>query len=54
MSSEQQKLVKASVKALDAVATRLRRAPLDDEKEAGRELTDIVSAVRAIANAVTP
>jgi hypothetical protein len=54
MSSEQQKLVKASVKALDAVATRLRRLPLDDEKEACRELTDIVSAVRAIANAVTP
>jgi hypothetical protein len=30
----------------------LERA-LDDEKEARRELTDIVSAVRAIANAVT-
>jgi hypothetical protein len=54
MSSEQQKLVRALVKALDAVAARLRRVPLDDEKEACRELTDIVSAVRAIANAVTP
>ncbi len=54
MSSEQQKLVRALVKALDAVAARLRRVPLDDEKEACRELKDIVSAVRAIANAVTP
>jgi len=54
MSSEQQKLVRALVKALDAVVARLRRVPLDDEKEACRELTDIVSAVRAIANAVTP
>ena len=54
MSSEQQKLVRALVKALDAVAARLRRVPLGDEKEACRELTDIVSAVRAIANAVTP
>jgi hypothetical protein len=54
MSSEQQKLVRALAKALDAVATRLRRVPLDDEKEACRELTDIVSAVRAIANTVTP
>ena len=54
MSSEQQKLVTALVKALDAIAARLRRVPLDDENEACRELTDIVSAVRAIANAVTP
>ena len=54
MTSEQQKLVRALVKALDAVVARLRRVPLDDEKEACRELTDIVSAVRAIANAVTP
>jgi len=28
--------------------------PLDDEKQACRELTDILHAVRAIANAVTP
>ena len=54
LSSEQQKLVRALVKALDAIAVRLRRVPLDDEKEACRELTDIVDAVRAIANAVTP
>jgi hypothetical protein len=54
VSSEQQKLVRALVKALDAIAARLRRVPLDDEKEACRELTDIVDAVRAIANAVTP
>ena len=50
MSLEQQKLVKA----LDAIAARLRRVPLDDEKQACRELTDILQAVRAIANAVTP
>ena len=54
MSLEQQKLVRALVKALDAVAARLRRVPLDDEKQACRELTDILHAVRAIANAVTP
>jgi hypothetical protein len=36
------------------VAARLRRVPLDDEKQACRELTDILHAVRAIANAVTP
>ncbi len=53
MSSERQNLVSALVKALDAVAARLRRVPLDDEKEAYRELTDIVHTVRAIANAVT-
>jgi hypothetical protein len=51
MSLEQQKLVRALVKALDAVAARLRRVPLDDEKQACRELTDILHAVRAIANA---
>jgi hypothetical protein len=28
--------------------------PLDDEKQACRELTEILDAVRAIANAVTP
>ncbi len=53
MSSERQNLVSALVKALDAVAARLRRVPLDDEKGAYRELTDIVHTVRAIANAVT-
>jgi hypothetical protein len=54
MSLEQQKLVRALVKALDPIAARLRRVPLDDEKKACRELTEIVDAVRAIANAVTP
>jgi hypothetical protein len=54
MSLGRQKLVRALVKALDPIAARLRRVPLDDEKEACRELMDIVSAVRAIANAVTP
>ena len=54
MSLEQQKLVRALVKALDPIAARLRRVPLDDEKHAYRELTDILDAVRAIANAVTP
>ncbi len=54
MSLEQQKLVRALVKALDAIAARLRRVPLDDEKQASRELTEILDAVRAIANAVTP
>jgi hypothetical protein len=54
MSLEQQKLVRALVKALDAIAARLRRVRLDDEKQACRELTDILDAVRAIANAVTP
>jgi hypothetical protein len=54
MSLEQQKLVRTLVKALDAIAARLRRAPLDDEKQACRELTDILHAARAIANAVTP
>jgi hypothetical protein len=54
MSLEKQKLVRALVKALDPIATRLRRVPLDDEKQACRELTEVVDAVRAIANAVTP
>jgi hypothetical protein len=54
MSLEQQKLVRTLVKALDAIAAQLRRVPLDDEKQACRELTDILHAVRAIANAVTP
>ena len=54
MSLEQQKLVRALVKALDPIAARLRRVPLDDEKQACGELTDILHAVRAIANAVTP
>ena len=54
MSLEQQKLVRALVKALDPIAARLRRVPLDDEKKACRELTEILDAVRAIANAVTP
>jgi hypothetical protein len=54
MSLEQQKLVRALVKALDAIAARLRLVPLDDEKQACRELTDILQVVRAIANAVTP
>lgn len=54
MSLEQQKLVRALVKALDAIAARLRRVPLDDEKQAWRELTEILDAVRAVANAVTP
>jgi hypothetical protein len=54
MSSEQQKLVRALVKALDGITARLRRVPLDDETEACRELTEIVDAVRTIANAVTP
>jgi hypothetical protein len=53
MSSEQQ-LVRALVKALDPIAARLGRVPLDDEKQACRELTEILDAVRAIANAVTP
>jgi hypothetical protein len=52
MSLEQQKLVR--VKALNAIAERLRRVPLDDEQQACRELTNILLAVRAIANAVTP
>ena len=54
MSLEQQKLVRALVKALDPIAARLRRVPLDDEKKACRELTEILGAVHAIANAVTP
>jgi hypothetical protein len=54
MSLEQQKLVRALVKALDPIAARLRRVPLDDEKKACRELTEILDAIRAIANAVTP
>ena len=54
MSSEQQKLVRALVKALDPIAARLKRVPLDDGKKACRELTEILDAVRAIANAVTP
>jgi len=54
MSLEQQKLVRALVKALDPIAARLRRVPLDDEKKACRELTEILDAVRAIANAVKP
>ena len=54
MLSEQQKLVRTLVEALDAVAVRLGRVPLDDERQACRELTDILHAVRTIANAVTP
>ena len=54
MSLEQQKLVRTLVKALNAIAEQLRRVPLDDEQQACRELTDIMQAVRAIANAVTP
>jgi hypothetical protein len=54
MSSEQQKLVRTLVKALDPIAARLKRVPLDDEKQACRELTEILDAVRATANAVTP
>jgi hypothetical protein len=54
MSLAQQKSVRALVKALNTIAERLRRVPLDDEKQACRELTDIMQAVRAIANAVTP
>ena len=54
MSLERQKLVRTLVKALNAIAERLRRVPLDDEQQACRELTDIMQAVRAIANAVTP
>ena len=54
MSLEPQKLVRALVKALDPIATRLRCVPLDDEKKACRELTEILDEVRAIANAVTP
>jgi hypothetical protein len=54
MSLEQQKLVRTLVKALDAIEARLRRVPLNDEKQACRELTDILHTVRAIANAVTP
>jgi len=52
VSLEQQKLVRTLLKALDAIGARLRRVPLDDEKQACRELTDILHAVRAIANAV--
>ena len=33
MSLEQQKLVRALVKALDPIAARLKRVPLDDEKK---------------------
>ena len=54
VSLEQQKLVRTLVKALEAIGARLRRVPLDDEKQACHELTDILYAVRAIANAVTP
>ena len=54
MSLEPQKSVRALVKALGAIAAPLRRVPLDDEKQACRELTDVLHAVRAIANAVTP
>jgi hypothetical protein len=39
MSLEQQKLVR--VKALNAIAERLRRVPLDDEQQACRELTKL-------------
>ena len=52
VSLEQQKLVRTLLKALDAIGARLRRVPLDDKKQACRELTDILHAVRAIANAV--
>jgi len=54
MSFEQQNLVRTLVKALDPIAARLRRVPLDVEKQACREFTDILDAVCAIANAVTP
>ena len=54
MSLGRQKLVRALVKALEPIAARLRRVRLDDEKKACRELTEILDAVRAIANAVTP
>ena len=54
MSLGRQKLVRALVKALDPIAARLRRVRLDDEKKACRELTEILEAIRAIANAVTP
>ena len=54
MSLGQQKLVRALVTALDPIVERLRRVPLDDEKQACRELTEILDAVRAIGNAVTP
>jgi len=50
MSFEQQKSVRALVKALDAIAAPLRRVALDDEKQACSMLTDILYAVRAIAN----
>ena len=52
VSLEQQKLVRTLLKALDAIGALLRRVPLDDEKQACRELTDVLHAVRAIANAV--
>ena len=45
MSLEQQKLVRALVKALNVIAAQIRRVPLDDEKQACRELTDILHAV---------
>ena len=54
MSLEQEKSVRALVKALGAIAAPLKRVPLDDEKQACRELRDVLHAVRAIANAVTP
>jgi hypothetical protein len=54
MSLEQQKSVRALVKALGAIGARLRRVSLDDQKQACRELTEVLHAVRAIANAVTP
>jgi len=50
MSFEQQKSVGALVKALGAIAARLRRVSLDDQKQACRELTEVLHAVRAIAN----
>ena len=54
MLLEQQKSVRALVKTLGAIAERLRGVSLDDRKQACRELTEILHAVRAIANAVTP
>jgi hypothetical protein len=52
MSLERRTSVRALVKALGTIAARLRRVSLDDEKQSCRELTEILHAVRAIANAV--
>ena len=50
MSLEQQKSVRALVKTLGAIAERLRRGVTRLPKKACRELTDILHAVRAVAN----